>query len=162
MLKDPHEDEFGINLQGPDNTSEHLDRPWVLEDDLSVSDIETEGVAEAPFNFKRHLKQILVAAGNALVRNANHGKIRILEEAVIWFFHHGADKSSLAIFFFEIARLRFGFLALLHKDDLAAVLILDSTLNILRIVDRFNFDARARDLLTVNGKVNVNTHRVFV
>lgn len=158
VLVEPHKDKFRVDLEGPDYTRKHLNRPGILKDYFRVSHIYAKSIAETPFYFKRHFVHFLVAVRNSFIRNFHKRQVGILEEAVIWVFFHRADQFSSASILTKVASFRLWLDALFHKGNLATVLILNSALHILSIVYRFNFNARSSNFLTMNGQIYVNTH----
>jgi hypothetical protein len=161
VLVDPHKDKFRVDLKGPDYTRKHLNRPGILKDYFRVSHIYAKSVAETPFNFKRHFVKFFVAVRNSFIRNFNKRQVGILEEAVIWVFGHRANKLSSSSILIKMARLRLWLDALFQKGNLATVLILNSALYILSIVNRFNFNAGSSNFLPMDGQIYVNTH-IFI
>ena len=158
VLIDPLVDGLGINLEGPDESCEEFDAPWVSEDGLHVRDIHTELVSKAALHFKWELAENTIHGGDSLVAHGNLGKVWVLEVPVVRFFSLATDSLSLSSCVVPFAGLKLGNFTFSKEGDLAFKFILDCALDVPRGADVLDIDNGAFVLLTRDLEVNINTH----
>ena len=140
MFHLPLVDSLWINLKSPDDSGEEFDAPWMPEDLLHICNIHTKLIAESSLHLKWDLSKTSVHGRNSLVRNGNLWKIWVLEESVIWFivlFAKSLCHSSICI---KSSSFSFNFFSFFEHPDMAAILILDGSLDILSTSNVFDFD----------------------
>ena len=153
----PFVDELGINLERPDETGEHLDGPGVAEDILHIGHIHTELVAESLLDIEGNLSEDAVNARDALVGHSDLRKVRVLEETIIRLFFFDSQGHSAVNIGVISARLRQWDLTAGEHLNVTSILILYSSLSILRSGNILDLNARAFVLLTLNREVNIDT-----
>ena len=133
FIKDdlPFVDELWIDLEAPDETCEHFNRPWVSEHVLNIWNIHTELVAEALLDIEGDFTQYAVDLGDSLVSDGNLRKIGVLEESVVRLFLFDAQSHSSVIIWLISASLGERDLSTAEHLDVTTILILDSALSIL-------------------------------
>ncbi len=146
----PFVDEFRINLERPNEASEHLDGPRVAEHVFDIRDIHTKLIAEALLDIERDFSQNSMDFGNSLVSHSNLGQIRVLEEAIVWLVFLDSESDSSVNVSLIAACLGHDLLSTRQKVNMAAVLEFDSALNILRASNILDLYARTLILFTLN------------
>ena len=135
----PVVDELGVDLEGPDEASEHFNGPGVTEDVFDISHIHAELIAESLFDIKWNLAQNAMNLRDSLICHCNLGQVRVLEEAIVWLLILDTQ-SHCAIHVGLIASsLWQDFLAAREHINVASIFELDSTLDVLRASNIFDF-----------------------
>jgi len=131
VLVNPFVDELGVDLKRPDKTSEHLDAPWVPEHVLHVGHIHTELVAEALLHIEGDLTQDAMNLRDSFVGDSDLRQVRVLEETIIWLVLFDAQSHGPVIVGLVASCLGKRDLSASEHLNVAAVLVLDSPLDIL-------------------------------
>ena len=146
----PVVDELGVDLEGPDETSEHLDGPGVAEDVFNISHIHAKLIAESLLDIKWDLAQNAMDLRDSLICHCNLGQIRVLEEAIVWLLVLDTQGHSAVHVGLIASGLWQDFLATCEHIDVASVLILDSALNVLGASNIFDLDTGTLILLSLD------------
>ena len=92
-------------MQGPDEASEHLDRPRATENVLDICNIHAELIAESLFHLKWDLAQACMDGRNTLIRDRDLREVWVLEEPVVRLTVLDAERDRLVSVGFIVSGL---------------------------------------------------------
>lgn len=137
-------------MQGPDEASEHLDRPGATENVLNICNIHAELIAESLLHLKWDLAQACMDGRNTLIRDRDLREVWVLEEPVVRLTVLDAESDSSVSVGVVAAGLRQWNLSTREHLDMAPVFVLNGALYVLGSGHVLDLNARAFILVALH------------